>query len=280
MSSTRSFKNELRKENQRILTDLRITHFMNNGTPGEEAINTFPLTGTQINRIIEEALSLTRMTAKATWDRWRQEEFATDVAAFNVWKTINARKIIGEYCTTLRRQLQEFRLKAVQYKKQQDIRYRESLYDFLEAIVNPTTWHLAIAGKRPISDTHLGSYGIFCIHSEKWTPKEILKYIDREVSFMKEYLISDQQSLAVAQRAIHMNLSKVLSTTPTRTDPMNLPKTDDELYMGYIDAELMSADNTTTRMENIIKEARKTNEEATVVANRLVTISQGNLPTT
>lgn len=134
--------------------------------------HTLPYTCEQLNVLIDTALSNALSISIKTFDFWKKEAFVQDQTAFRLWKTTNARKIVGEFVTTLRRELSKLKETAVAIEKvraghksilRSNTEKNEGLWGFIDYITYHKHWQTFLTSAQEFSPlTQLSEFATLC----------------------------------------------------------------------------------------------------------------------
>lgn len=266
--------------------------------------HSLPYTCDQLNKLIETALANTLSESLFKFETWKKEAFVEDQAAFNVWRTTNARRIVGEFVTALRRELASLKTAAVSAEHTRLGGYHsvprsnkektDGLWGFIDHITTTTTWHDLIMNARlnsEYSPAGLQEYSTLCkLNSEggviTWTSREGAAYnvkktaqeLNKYMTFHSEKKTTQRVDFGVEQKNPHVCPPPVAPFRTTQREPLmpllSKDLSDDDKLAGYIDHQLVDTGLHTNRLEALLKEVRATNEEASKVSDNLISLAR------
>lgn len=276
--------------------------------------HSLPYTCEQLNNLIETALANTLSTSLLKFETWKKEAFVEDQAAFNVWRTTNARRIVGEFVTALRRELAPLKTAAVSAEHTRLGGYHSvprsnkekvsGLWGFIDYITTTTTWHDLIMNARlnsEYSPAGIEEYTTICklnsqggvitwtsregaAYNVKKTAQELNKYMTfhsetKKPSRLEEQVrVSNEKDRHVCPPPVAPPVAPFRAFQATQREPlMPLPSkdlSDDDKLAGYIDHQLVDTGLHTNRLEALLKEVKATNEEASKVSDNLISLAR------
>lgn len=235
-----------------------------------------PYTCSQVNILIEQALSASLSSCFAQCNQWKQEAFVSDPQAFSLWRTINARRIVGSFVTTLRRELSKLKETAIATEQERLGRFSsisrsnpeksKGLWAFIDCLSSTIFWNTLIH-KRSIG---IAPFETLCKSNETWKSEESAKYYVNQIADqLREYLATDPSPVGrVTPPQAYL--------PPHRESTMPLPRKslpEEDKQAGYIDSQIAEADAITNRLEAILNETRATNGQASEVSKNLISLA-------
>lgn len=247
--------------------------------------------------MIETALSNSLSSCFAQCDQWKQEAFVSDPQAFVLWRTTNARKIVGHFVTTLRRELSKLKETVIATEQERLGRFSsitrsnaeksKGLWAFIDFLTSATFWNNLIHNRSSVSIIEDTPFETLCKLNSTggvitWKSEEgATYYVNKAATQLREYFLTHEMDsrkpLHRAFNHVATDLAPTFTTLPPKQEPvMPLPRhtlPEEDKQAGFIDSQIAEAGMITNRLEAILNETRAANSQASEVSRNLISLA-------